>query len=200
MSQPKVIGITGGSGSGKTLFIKRLQEKQPWVAVHSMDNYYIKRNLQPKDEKGVENFDTPDSIDTEKYLQDLKVLIAGKNITLEEYNYNNKEAERKVVEVKSSSVIVVEGIFALYLEELRRLMDLKIFIEAPNFLMLKRRIIRDAEERGYDLNDVLYRFEHHVTPSFTNYIEPSRRWADLIVPNHDNFDVALDVIITFLNH
>lgn len=199
MSKPRVIGVTGGSGSGKTLFIQELVKKLPSVAVHSMDNYYIQRNLQPKDDKGVENFDTLGSIDTRKYVDDLKLLIEGKSLELEEYQYNNSKADRKIIEIKSADVILVEGIFALYVKELRALCDLKVFIEAPGYLMLKRRIIRDAEERGYDLSDVLYRFEHHVTPSFKNYIQPSRKWADLIIPNHTNFNTALDVVTTFLN-
>jgi len=199
MDKPKVIGVTGGSGSGKTLFIQKLLERMPDVTVHSMDNYYIKRTLQPKDDKGVENFDTLGSIDMVKYVEDLTLLIDGKTIELEEYNYNNPASDRKIIKIESASTILVEGIFALFVEELRNLLDLKIFIEAPGFLMLKRRIIRDAEERGYDLNDVLYRFEHHVTPAFRNYIEPSRKWADVIIPNHDNFDKALEVILCYLN-
>ena len=103
-------------------------------------------------------------------------------------------------EIKSSNIIVVEGIFVLFVEEVRNLLDLKLFIEAPGFLMLKRRILRDSDERGYDLNDVLYRFEHHVTPAFRNYIEPSRKWADIIIPNHVNFNKALEVVTAFLNH
>ncbi len=198
MDKPKVIGVTGGSGSGKTLFINQLIERLPEVAVHSMDNYYIKRTLQPKDDKGVENFDTLDSINLEKYIADLKLLISGQSLELEEYNYNNPGAAKKIIEVKSADIILVEGIFALYTEDLRDLLDLKIFIEAPGYLRLKRRIIRD-EERGYDLDDVLYRFEHHVTPAFYNYIEPSRKWADIIIPNHDNFEKGLEVILAFLN-
>lgn len=199
MDKPKIIGVTGGSGSGKTLFIQKLIERLPEVAVHSMDNYYIKRTLQPKDDQGVENFDTLGSIDMEKYVSDLKLLIEGKTIQLEEYNYNNPNAEKNTIEIRSANIVLVEGIFSLFVEDLRNLLDLKIFIEAPGFLRLKRRIIRDAEERGYDLNDVLYRFEHHVTPAFRNYIEPSRKWADIIIPNHDNFDKALEVILAFLN-
>lgn len=78
-------------------------------------------------------------------------------------------------------------------------MDLKLFVDAPDYLMMSRRIIRDAEERGYDLHDVIYRYQHHVMPAFKQHIEPSRQWADLIIPNYTKFEVALKVISTFLN-
>lgn len=200
MVKPKVIGVTGGSGSGKTLFIQKLVDNLDDVSVHSMDNYYILRNQQPKDEQGIENFDTLESIDLNRYIDDLKTLISGKSISIEEYNYNNSNAEKKIIEVQGAKTILVEGIFSLFIEDLRKLLDLKLFIEAPGYLMLKRRIIRDAEERGYDLGDVLYRFENHVTPAYKNYIEPSRQYADIIIPNHDNFDKALEVITSFINH
>lgn len=199
MSKPTVIGITGGSGSGKTLFMQKLVEKLPAVAVHSMDNYYIEMELQPKDEQGVENFDRLDSIDVEKFQKDLELLMAGESLQLEEYNYNNPREDRKKITIKSEKIILVEGIFALYLEGIRPYLDLGIYIEAPEYLMVKRRILRDAKERGYDMDDVLYRFEHHVIPAFQEYIEPSKRWADIIIPNHENFDKALDVIVAFLN-
>ncbi|MEM6829676.1 MAG: uridine kinase [Bacteroidota bacterium] len=199
MSAPIIVGVAGGSGSGKTLFIRKLVARIPDVSIHSMDNYYINRELQPKDRDGIENFDTLDSIDRSKFIQDLHSLARGESVVLEEYNYNNPDHERKQIEIKSSRVIIVEGIFTFHIEEIRSLLNLKLFIEAPDFLMLKRRIIRDAEERGYDINDVLYRFEHHVTPAFKTYIEPSRKWADVIIPNHHNFDVALEVIINYLN-
>lgn len=199
MNKPKVVGITGGSGSGKTLFIQKLKAQLKDVAIHSMDNYYIERQLQPKDVEGVENFDTLDSIDGQKFVDDLKVLIQGDSIKLKEYNYNNPNSEKKTIEIKSAEIILVEGIFTFHIQEVRELLDLKLFIEAPDFLMLKRRILRDAEERGYDLNDVLYRFEHHVTPAFKTYIEPTRQWSDLVIPNHQNFNKALEVILAFLN-
>ncbi|MEP0984596.1 P-loop NTPase fold protein [Ekhidna sp.] len=199
MSKPLVIGVTGGSGSGKTRFIKKLMSDVPDVSLHSMDNYYIERGEQPRDKMGIENFDTLDSIDKKRFINDLKKLIKGEDIELKEYTYNNDKAKSKIIEIKSSPIILVEGIFTLHLKEIRDLLDLKIYIEAPGYLMLKRRIIRDAEERGYDLNDVLYRFEHHVTPSFQKYISPSKKWADIIIPNHENFDVALKVITAFLN-
>ncbi len=199
MAKPIIVGITGGSGSGKTLFMNNLMSRLKDASLLSMDNYYVEISKQKKDDQGIEDFDRLESIDHQKYVQDLKKLIDGESISFKEYTFNKNNSEAKTITVESKPVILVEGIFVLHVKEIRELMDLKLYVEAPHYLMMKRRIIRDANERGYDLDDVLYRYEHHVTPSFKRYIEPSKRWADLIIPNHDNFDVALKVISTFLN-
>ncbi|RED93642.1 uridine kinase [Marinoscillum furvescens DSM 4134] len=197
-----IVGITGGSGSGKTLFLKQLMDtfSPEQVSLLSLDNYYKERQLQPKDDQGIENFDLPESLDRERFSRDLKKLKQGKDLTIQEYTFNNDSKVPQTIHIKSTPIIVVEGIFTFYYEEIKNLLDFKIFIEAPDYLMLTRRITRDATERGYDLKDVLYRFQHHVTPSFKKYIEPMKYDADIIVPNHNNFDVALDVVITYLKN
>lgn len=199
MNKPIVVGITGGSGSGKTLFMRELLARLPEATLHSMDNYYVEIDKQPKDEKGIENFDTPHSIDQVNFASDLKKLINGETIEVQEYTYNRNRGNTRKIKIESKPIILVEGIFVLYMEGIRDLLDLKLYIQAPDYLMMKRRIIRDAQERGYDLEDVLYRYEHHVTPSYKMYIEPSKACADLIIPNHESFDRALNVIATFLN-
>jgi len=199
MKKPLIVGITGGSGSGKTFFMQKLLEQLPDAALHSMDNYYISIDRQVIDENGIENFDMLESIDIDRYTDDLKKLRSGKQLEIDEYTFNNDKSTSKKIVIKTASVILVEGIFVLAVEKIRELMDLKLFVDAPDYLMMSRRIIRDAEERGYDLSDVLYRYQHHVTPAFKKHIEPSKQWADLIIPNHTNFDVALNVVQTFLN-
>lgn len=200
MNKPLIIGITGGSGSGKTLFLRELLScLNPGTAsVLSMDNYYKPRSEQPKDEKGIENFDQPESIDEERIVSDLRKLKSGENVSLTEYTFNNDSKKPAIIHIDSAPIIMVEGIFTFHYEQVCALLDLKIFVEAPEYLMLTRRITRDAEERGYDLSDVLYRFQHHVTPSFKRYIEPSKYSADLIIPNHDGFKIALDVVSNYL--
>lgn len=198
MAKPYVVGITGGSGSGKTLFMNKLLEELPNASLHSMDNYYIEIDKQPRDANGIENFDKLESIDIDKFTEDLKTLISGQTIELDEYTFNNDKQTAKKIRIESSEVILVEGIFVLAMESIRELLDLKLYVDAPDYLMMSRRIIRDAEERGYDLNDVLYRYQHHVTPAFKKHIEPSKQWADLVIPNHVNFDPALKVISSFL--
>jgi uridine kinase len=201
MSKRLIIGITGGSGSGKTLFLKQLMEKigEERVTLLSMDNYYLPKQQQQKDENDVENFDLPQSIDRSVFYSDLVKLKNGETIKLKEYTFNFRDIESKILTLKSLPVIIVEGIFTFYFSEILGLMDLKLFIDTPDYLMLKRRITRDANERGYDINDVLYRFEHHVMPSFTNYILPLKDQADLIIPNHANFDNALNVIYSYVD-
>ncbi len=200
MSKPYLIGITGGSGSGKTLFLRQLMEAfgETEVSLLSLDNYYKPRTEQPKDKKGIENFDLPESLDRFRFSEDLKKLKAGQDITITEYTFNNSAKEPAIITIKSTPIVVVEGLFTFYYKEVDELLDFKIFIEAPDYLMLTRRITRDAEERGYDLSDVLYRFQHHVTPSFRKYIEPLKHDADIIIPNHNGFDLGLDVVITYL--
>ncbi len=194
------MGVTGGSGSGKTLFLKKLLGKfnPEDICLISQDNYYLPRDMQPKDENGVSNFDTPQSIDLDAYINDISTLLDGRKVIRKEYMYNHPDAIPDMLEFQPAPVIIVEGIFVLYYSRLSNLLDLKIFIDAKDHIKLKRRIIRDKEERGYDLDDVLYRYEKHVIPTYEKYIEPFRHESDLIIPNNSNFDKALEVLIAFL--
>lgn len=200
MKKPFIVGITGGSASGKTLFLERLLSsfEPEEVCLISQDNYYKPRHMQPIDPQGVHNFDTPFSIDFEQYAADIRKIQSGETVYREEYTFNNASKKPKMLTFASAPVVVVEGIFVLYYPELTDLLDLKIFLDAKDHIKLKRRIIRDKVERGYDLDDVLYRYEMHVMPTYEKYIEPFKNEADLIIPNNHNFDRALDVIRTYL--
>ena len=200
MEKPYIVGITGGSASGKTYFLRELLQAftTEEVCLVSQDNYYKPRHEQPVDENGVQNFDMPQSINAVQYAQDLLALKEGKTVVRQEYTYNNPNAKPKQLEFKPAPVIVVEGIFVFYFPELTRHLDLKIFIEAEEHVKLKRRIVRDRDERGYDLEDVLYRYEQHVAPTYNKYIKPFKSEADLVVPNNQGFDKALEVIKLFL--
>jgi len=200
MKKPFIVGITGGSASGKTLFLERLLSTfDPGeVCLISQDNYYKPRHQQPIDSQGIHNFDTPFSIDFEQYATDIRKIQEGETVFREEYTFNNASKKPKMLTFAPAPVVVVEGIFVLYYPELADLLDLKIFIDAKDHIKLKRRIIRDKVERGYDLDDVLYRYEMHVMPTYEKYIEPFKSESDLIVTNNQSFDRALDVIRTYL--
>jgi uridine kinase len=200
MTKPFIVGITGGSASGKTLFLEHLLRSfsPEELCLISQDNYYKPKHLQPVDEQGIANFDTPHSIDFEQYAQDIRIIQGGRTVIREEYTFNNATKKPKMLTFAPAPVVVVEGIFVLYYPELAALLDLKIFIDAKDHIKLKRRIIRDKVERGYDLDDVLYRYENHVMPTYEKYIKPFKNEADLIIPNNLNFDRAMDVLRSYL--
>ena len=201
MKTPYIIGITGGSGSGKTRFLNRLLDQftASKVCLVSQDNYYRPREEQPVDAKGIKNFDLPDSIDFEEFKKDIIALKEGRSVSRLEYTFNNPKATPKQIELNPAPVLVVEGIFVLYDQEIADVLDLKVFIEAKDYIKLKRRIIRDDKERGYDLDDVLYRYEHHVMPTYDKYIKPYKKDADKIIPNHTDFSEAMDVLSSFIH-
>lgn len=200
MSKPFTIGITGGSGSGKTYLIENLSSrfKPEEVCLISQDNYYRLREEQLTDENGVTNFDLPSAIDHDRFHNDLLRLKKGETIVKKEYTFNNPNAVPKTIELHPASILIVEGIFVQYFKEIENELDLKIFIEAKDHVKLSRRIRRDNEQRGYDLDDVLYRYQYHVMPVYERYIEPLKHNADLVIPNNSHFDRAIEVLVLSL--
>ena len=200
--KPYVIGLTGVSGSGKTAFLHRLMDEFPEgrICLVSQDHYYHPREVQKADEEGVVNFDTPEAIDHVALVKDIRKLKSGETIKKREYTFNNPDLIPGELTFKPSPLVIIEGIFVLHYPDLQPLIDLKIFIDTKSHLALKRRIIRDQVERGYDLEDVLYRFEHHVMPSYEEYVRPSKAEADLVIPNHKHFHRALEVLKGFLHY
>lgn len=200
--KPYVIGLTGVSGSGKTAFLRRLVEEFPSekICLISQDHYYHPREEQKIDEEGVTNFDTPEAIDHEMLIRDVSRLKAGEEVLKQEYTFNNPDKKPRMLTFRPAPLVIIEGIFVLHYAGLQPYIDLKIFIDTKSHLALKRRIIRDQVERGYDLEDVLYRFERHVMPSYERFVRPSKSEADIIIPNHKHFNQALQVIKGFLHY
>lgn len=199
-TKPFIVGITGGSGSGKTTFIRRIraQFSASELCIISQDEYYRPLEEQIKDENSVENFDLPHSINDALFFADIQKLIAGHSVEKLEYIFNKPDVQPVIKIFSPAPIIVVEGLFVFHFEQLKQLFDLKVFFHAEDHLKLTRRILRDQIERGYPMDDVLYRFEHHVMPSFKKFIEPYMYEADVVINNNQNFEKGLDVICSYL--
>jgi uridine kinase len=200
--KPYIIGICGGSGSGKTSFIRRLRERfdEADLCIVSQDDYYRPLHEQEKDPQGIENFDLPNSIDKKMLRADMERLMQGETLTRLEYVFNDEEAERKTIVIRPAPVIVVEGLFVFHYKKVAALFDLKVFISSKENLKIIRRILRDLAERNASLEDVLYRYEHHVLPAYERYIGPYRESADVVINNNRDFEQGLDVVEGFIRH
>lgn len=200
MHKPYLIGICGGTGSGKTTLINNLKKSlQDYnVCYVSLDDYYKPREEQQLDEKGEKNFDLPESFKREKFKEDIKRLMKGEAVEVFEYNFNNPLKEKKLIKIEPAPVIIIEGIFVFHFEEIMEMLDLKIFIHASDSIKLIRRIRRDQSERNYPLEDVLYRYENHVNPTYLHYIEPYRELADIVINNNYSHAAAVDVLAGFI--
>ena len=199
-TKPFIVGITGGSASGKTSFLKGVLNAflEDQICLISQDNYYLSRDVIPVDDQGIHNFDLPETIDHHLYAEHIRQLRNGQIVTQMEYTFNNANVIPRLLTFHPAPIIVVEGIFVFHFRELADQMDLKIFIDAKNSIKLERRVKRDAEERGYDLNDVMYRWKYHVKPTYRQFIKPYRAEADIIIPNNVHYQKGLDVVIEFL--
>jgi len=199
-TKPFIVGITGGSASGKTSFLKGVLSAFPneQICLISQDNYYRTLAEIAVDDQGIHNFDLPETIDHHLYARHIEQLRVGQVVYQQEYIFNNPDVVPRMLTFQPAPIIVVEGIFVFHFRELAAQMDLKIFIDAKNSIKLERRVKRDAEERGYDLDDVMYRWKYHVKPTYKQFIKPYRAEADIVIPNNVHYQKGLDVVISFL--
>jgi uridine kinase len=202
---PYMVGITGGSGSGKTQFLywvhRLLGEKH--TCLISQDHYY--RDLPPHhpDENKNINFDEPSVIEEDQFAHDLAQLKQGITVRRREYTFNNPGATPRMLEFRPAPIILVEGIFVFHYPSVASQLDLKVFIETKEHLKLHRRIVRDTQERGYPLDDVLHMYRSHVAPAYEKYIEPHKHESDLVFPNNreyadDECPVAAEILVAYL--
>ena len=193
--KPYVIGVAGGSGSGKTFFLKCFLNhfRDSEVCLVSQDDYYFRvgHTMTPEQNK-LYNFDVPSTIDMELFTSDINKLIAGETVLQKEYTFNNPAAEPRLLEIRSAPIVIVEGLFILHFPEISNLLDMKIFIDTDEEIALQRRLKRDLIERGYPEADVLYKWNNHVVPAFKDYLLPYKALCDRIVVN--NTHVAEDII------
>ncbi|MBC7920317.1 MAG: uridine-cytidine kinase [Ferruginibacter sp.] len=200
MAHPYIVGITGGSASGKTFFLESLLGRfsEGEICLIPQDNYYYPLHQQTRDENGVVNFDLPESIDFRLYAQHIVDLRSSRTVTMREYTFNNPHAFSRTLVFQPSPIVVVEGIFVFHFPEIANLLDLKVFIDAKEHIKLRRRIVRDQSERNLTLEEVLYQYERHVMPTYEKYISPHKADADIIIANNRHFEKGLDVLTAFL--
>lgn len=200
-SRTFIIGISGGSGSGKTSFIKDLKINftDEEMCFLSQDEYYKPRESQSRDENGVCNFDLPDSIDQDEFYFDLVKLMNGLEVQKEKYTFNNSKANPEILGFKPAPIIIVEGLFVFQNLRVYDLLDLKILLHASDTQKIIRRIKRDRVERNYPLEDVLYRYENHVLPSFESFIQPYFNKVDIIINNNKSYHNGKEMLISFLH-
>ena len=180
-----LIGIGGGTASGKTTIVDRIAETVSeigGVAIIKEDWYYRDQSHLTMDERVETNYDHPDSFEHELLLHHVQSLCSGQSVEAPTYDFTNHTRARATIRVEAARVIIVEGILVLWEERLRRLMDVKIFVDTDSDLRILRRLKRDVTERGRTFESVQERYLNHVRPMHVAYVEPSRRYADLIIP------------------
>ncbi len=195
-----IVGIAGGTGSGKTTVVRRIIERLPvgCVTVVPQDNYYKDNSHIPLEERQKINFDHPDAIEWPLLIEHIKQLKNKKRIQQPIYSYLTCTRSKETIEIVPSCIIIVEGILILSQPELRKLMDLKIFVDADADDRLSRVIQRDIVERGRSVATVLDRYDKTVKPSHLQFIEPTKRYADIIVPQGGNNQVAINLLTQFI--
>ncbi|KAI8098281.1 uridine-cytidine kinase 1-like 1 [Gilbertella persicaria] len=198
IADPYMIGIAGGSASGKTSVAERILKNLnvPWVVIISMDSFY--NILSPEDSKLAHqnrfDFDHPSALDYDLLYETLVKLKEGKSVTVPIYNFSTHSREEKTTTIYGANVIIFEGILALYDKRIRDLMDVKIFVDTDADIQLARRIQRDTLLRGRDVGGILDQYTRYVKPSFDNYVRPSMKHADVIIPRGLENAIAIDLI------
>jgi uridine kinase len=195
-----IVGIAGGTGSGKTTVVNRIVECLPAgeVVVIPQDSYYKDSSHLPLEKRQEINFDHPESIEFELLVADVAKLKQGMQIDQPIYSYLTCARAKETVLISPKNVIIVEGILVFTNPELRSLMDIKIFVDADADDRLSRVILRDIVERGRSVNKVLERYEKTVKPMHLQFIEPTKRYADIIVPQGGNNAVAINILTSII--
>ena len=196
-----IIGIAGGTGSGKTTVVKQIMDQLPEgeVCIISQDSYYKSTDHLSYDERTKINFDHPKSIDFDLLVQHLTALKEGKMIEQPIYSFVTHNRTKDTLKTHPKKVIIVEGILIFNSKKLRNLFDIKIFVHADTDERLIRRIKRDITERGRDINEVINRYQDTLKPMHQQFIEPTKNFADIIIPNDRFNTVAIDIVKTVIN-
>ena len=195
----KLVGISGGSGSGKTTIIKRIEEMVDDVVFIPQDNYY--KSVENLGNSNITdfNFDHPDAFDTALLQEQLRELRAGNAVDMPTYDFVHHRRAEKTIRVNPSRVILVEGIMVFFEQAVRDMMDLKIYVDTPDDIRFIRRLQRDVTERGRTMDSVIKQYMEVVRPGHYMFIEPTKEFADIIIPEGGHNTNALRVLVSFMN-
>lgn len=187
-TKPYIIGVAGGSGSGKTFFLNCFLNHftSEEVCLVSQDDYYIPVGEMTQEQNKLHNFDLPSCIEVHQFEQDIHDLISYKTVYKKEYTFNNSNCIPKMLEIKPAPILIIEGLFIYHYASINPLFDYRIFIDAEAEIALERRLSRDLIERGYSEEDVMYKWYNHVLPSYNQYLLPHRNSCDKIINNSTN--------------
>ena len=191
-----ILGIAGGTGSGKTTITRKLIQRFGGdVSVIHHDNYYKAHHDMPYEERAKLNYDHPDSFDTDLLIRDLRQLKKGRTIQCPVYDYSIHDRTDRTVTIRPTRVVVVEGILIYESRELCREMDIKIYVDTDADVRILRRIVRDVRDRGRSLESVIDQYLTTVKPMHEQFVEPSKRRADVIIPEGGHNQVALEMVV-----
>ena len=195
-----IIGIAGGTGSGKTTVVKRISKALPphCAGVIPLDSYYNDTTGMTPEERSTINFDHPDAFDWKLLTEHIKMLKNGEAVEQPTYSYIESNRQKETIHVEPKPVIIIEGIMALHYKKLRDMMDLKIFVDTDDDVRLIRNIRRDVVERGRTVDMVLDRYEKVLKPMHEQFIEPTKQYADLIIPWGRDNKTGIHILKTYI--
>ena len=197
MASSLIVGIAGGTASGKTTVARKVHEalSTSRVAFIDQDSYYRDLSELTLEERRETNFDHPDAFDTDLLVHHLHTLKSGVAIEKPTYDFVTSTRAPRTVTVNPADIVLIEGILVLHIEALRKLLDVRIFVDAEDDVRIIRRLTRDIKERGREFDHVVGQYFRHVRPMHMGFVEPSKRWADIIVPHGGNNDTAIDMLV-----
>ncbi|SUY47355.1 uridine kinase [Clostridium putrefaciens] len=202
MNNPVLIGIAGGTGSGKSTISKEIYSAfdESCIAMIEQDSYYKDQSFMDINERIKTNYDHPKAFDTDLLIQHLKALLNRETVQKPMYNFEEHTRRKETVKVESRDIIILEGILILEDPRIRELLDIKLYVDTDADVRIIRRLLRDMNERGRTVDSVITQYLNVVRPMHLQFVEPTKRYADIIIPEGGHNKVAIDIIVANIKH